>query len=112
MRISDWSSDVCSSDLGALWPRAGNLTAVHPHLAGGRRYEASDDLQQGRLAAARGPEQSRQLGRGGVERKVIQLGRASFRGGVVQSVSIQVVALSSKQQQAKHHEHDPSEQKL
>src|SRR3546814_19374566 len=26
---------------GALWPRAGNRTAVHPHLAGGRRYEAS-----------------------------------------------------------------------
>src|SRR3546814_20091300 len=45
MRISDWSSDVCSSDL---------------------------ELQQGRLAAARGPEQSRQLALGGVERNVIQ----------------------------------------
>src|SRR3546814_10464409 len=129
MRISDWSSDVCSSDLadalahaarqlvrvglletleadladvalrhrlalgagdaaqleaegdvaqhrrpghqrevleheGALWPRAGNRTAVHPHLAGGRRYEASDDLQQGRLAAARGDRKSTRLNSG------------------------------------------------
>src|SRR3546814_18024156 len=52
MRISDWSSDVCSSDL---------------------------ELQQGRLAAARGPEQSRQLALGEVERNVIQrLGAAGI----------------------------------
>src|SRR3546814_20485127 len=62
---------------GALWPRAGNRTAVHPNPAGGRRYEASDDLQQGRLAAARVPEQRRQLAHGDVERKGIpRLGAA------------------------------------
>src|SRR3546814_11803034 len=39
MRISDWSSDVCSSDLGglaSLWISNGNLGNVH------RRFEAND----------------------------------------------------------------------
>src|SRR3546814_4162215 len=31
MRISDWSSDVCSSDLG--WPRNGRLTRMKRHRA-------------------------------------------------------------------------------
>src|SRR3546814_3837444 len=33
MRISDWSSDVCSSDLPAVRARAGRIAVVQWHLA-------------------------------------------------------------------------------
>src|SRR3546814_17741119 len=36
MRISDWSSDVCSSDLiGVLWGRGDLLDAMPPYQGGG-----------------------------------------------------------------------------
>src|SRR3546814_3524096 len=42
MRISDWSSDVCSSDLEAWWPR------LHSFAIG---LEGSPDLAAARVAA-------------------------------------------------------------
>src|SRR3546814_16790800 len=67
MRISDWSSDVCSSDLIALprqqqgtleydadaAVRLGDRLAVDADFTIGRRQQAGNHLQQGRLAATR-----------------------------------------------------------
>src|SRR3546814_11192277 len=68
MRISDWSSDVCSSDLG--WNRAGRAARAH----GGRRAAAGARRQAG----------------GG------QIGRATCRERVCTYVKISVVAVSLK----------------
>src|SRR3546814_16614705 len=57
MRISDWSSDVCSSDLliqrrldeGILWPlplREGRIRRVSLYLAFGNRAQAGPAAQQ------------------------------------------------------------------
>src|SRR3546814_1649824 len=56
MRISDWSSDVCSSDLDALQhrPRHGRAAAVGDHLVVDLLELVAVDLladQEGRLAA-------------------------------------------------------------
>src|SRR3546814_15509166 len=61
MRISDWSSDVCSSDLGNVEllgqrhadgdqvPRVGEIDLVlHPDAAGGGRDQAEDHQRQAR----------------------------------------------------------------
>src|SRR3546814_4375519 len=40
MRISDWSSDVCSSDLGPRCPRPEGLT--NDRLSGARHYSVTD----------------------------------------------------------------------
>src|SRR3546814_15051014 len=46
MRISDWSSDVCSSDLTAL-PRAGiHYAAAHDRRTAGQRRRGQFDLEQ------------------------------------------------------------------
>src|SRR3546814_1523777 len=42
MRISDWSSDVCSSDLLAASRRRGLRARVEPHLCGGDRAICED----------------------------------------------------------------------
>src|SRR3546814_7725506 len=46
-RISDWSSDVCSSDLGA-WRRPGG-----PAQADAERLRPQEDAREGRLMANR-----------------------------------------------------------
>src|SRR3546814_19815867 len=48
MRISDWSSDVCSSDLGYLWRRPQPHTARYRRR---RRRLAADDQGRGGRAA-------------------------------------------------------------
>src|SRR3546814_4641798 len=60
MRISDWSSDVCSSDLRVL--RVEDVLAVQQDRAGCdllriQRVDTVEHAQQGGLAAARGPDQ-------------------------------------------------------
>src|SRR3546814_12428436 len=59
MRISDWSSDVCSSDLAAR----------------GRIDEAGDGAQQGGLAAAGRAEKREELARRDVERGILDGGK-------------------------------------
>src|SRR3546814_2058028 len=86
MRISDWSSDVCSSDLGGLHREAAGDDAV---AAGDRRLDArrrdhfvveddgkdAPDVVAGRVAEA--------LGAQGVEGTI---GRATCRERVCQNV--------------------------
>src|SRR3546814_12095227 len=89
MRISDWSSDVCSSDLASAQFRRGRVLGsllVHPEL-GGRRsgggersHESHDGRGCGEFAHVCPQE----------------IGRASCRERVCQYVSISVVAVSLK----------------
>src|SRR3546814_5269010 len=66
MRISDWSSDVCSSDLGKL--RLGGMASEGDRTSGSPR---PDELPQGRTAALCClPCMTRQSGRKGRERNV------------------------------------------
>src|SRR3546814_11981560 len=82
MRISDWSSDVCSSDLGArddarrLHFDAHALLGLDRTLAVDRIAEAIDDAAEQALAD--------------------EIGRESCRGRVCQYVLISVVAVSLK----------------
>src|SRR3546814_671897 len=62
MRISDWSSDVCSSDLPDAVARRRHRAAAHRHHPGGRR--GADQLVDDR---ARDHRPDRMDGRGGVE---------------------------------------------
>src|SRR3546814_18459522 len=71
MRISDWSSDVCSSDLDA---RAGDPPRHDPHCHRGRQHAVLGDDDEPAAAAPR-----RELRR--------EIGRASCRG---KSVSVRV----------------------
>src|SRR3546814_1741644 len=80
MRISDWSSDVCSSDLGVLF----FLSAL---LTGDLRRWLGED-------AARALERAGPLA--GKLDDDFQIGRASCRERVCQYVSISVVAVSLK----------------
>src|SRR3546814_7268815 len=80
MRISDWSSDVCSSDLGRRRLRAGR----DGHRPGLRGTEAARAQRlEGRRHRPVGAERG-------------QIGRASCRESVCQYVSISVVAGSLK----------------
>src|SRR3546814_9066164 len=53
MRISDWSSDVCSSDLR----HAGDVDAVPEDLAAGRPVQPGHETHEACLAGKRRPEQ-------------------------------------------------------
>src|SRR3546814_10809052 len=61
MRISDWSSDVCSSDLVA-WERAEEILAAED-LVAMRADEASDTVAAGNVIRT-DPEQGVSVGRG------------------------------------------------
>src|SRR3546814_15056199 len=80
MRISDWSSDVCSSDL-----RTGDVV-------GGLQATQGSGVDPG-LAHT--------VGRGAGEQR--QIGRASCRERVCKYVSISVVAESLKKKQLQFH---------
>src|SRR3546814_10257168 len=51
MRISDWSSDVCSSDLRAP-PRDGNLSVAPPSASPAHDYEPAGELKIGQVGIA------------------------------------------------------------
>src|SRR3546814_18786243 len=84
MRISDWSSDVCSSDLiganstSVLILHDGHTVYTRDQGFGGRRFARVTQDNVGKPFA-------------------IKIGRASRREGVCQYVSISVVAFSLKQ---------------
>src|SRR3546814_11917568 len=102
MRISDWSSDVCSADLPGVRPRlspSGSRLGVDEQLdldvPVGRIGRVDADLAErtGQLeevlpAADRLPAARRPHG--------AEIGRASSRERVWQSVSLSVVAVSLK----------------
>src|SRR3546814_10517458 len=63
MRISDWSSDVCSSDLGAQGGLQGTVRRLERACRQGMRTFTRQDT---RLSAAYRHQYSHQLGRYGV----------------------------------------------
>src|SRR3546814_11337185 len=99
MRISDWSSDVCSSDLRPVARPAGQRVR-HAEMPGRRRRvllgqscEAADVLaRDGRLRGARQGLHGTPPGRA----RAAEIGRASFRERVCQYVYISVVAVQLK----------------
>src|SRR3546814_1220844 len=100
MRISDWSSDVCSSDviLETAEPRKniGNLTrARHAHAVDGTIVPAMYRISVQKNLAGRRPKQTRnQMKQRGLSRAVgsddgvtlTEIGRASCRERVCQYV--------------------------
>src|SRR3546814_14682253 len=91
MRISDWSSDVCSSDLEMPTLSALHRRQWHRHLG----YRVHHGRERRTLYLRRQYQhQLQQRCRGG--RRAIQIGRASCRERVCQYVSISVVAVSLK----------------
>src|SRR3546814_16296801 len=98
MRISDWSSDVCSSDLGArLLPPAAATRRVPCWRRACRRAPRAPSASARRRAGPAGPSSAppRLPDRD-------QIGRASCRDRVCQYVSISVVAVSLKKKNQKH----------
>src|SRR3546814_18373121 len=96
MRISDWSSDVCSSDLLAI-PRLERARHVRLRTVAQDQGEAGDRVER--------PQDERQaddlpqfLCRAFLRRLRgrVEIGRASCRERVCQYVSITVVAVSLK----------------
>src|SRR3546814_19203161 len=104
MRISDWSSDVCSSDLLARCVEGGGGRAEHDHARVALGPEPQVAQEARRLAHA----QQQHAGGVGVERAGVadlagaaqpaglEIGRASCRERVCQYVSISVGAGSLK----------------
>ena len=66
---------------------AGDGLAVEGHLAAGRPRQARDDAQQGRLAAARAPEQADDLAFPQGQRNVLQDRRAGFAGAFQEALA-------------------------
>src|SRR3546814_17723576 len=97
MRISDWSSDVCSSDLGRTRPAA--VRGWAGAVAGAAVRDAVVPHAGGIRAAlrhrARTRPRSRARGRRGLPRRGRrEIGRASGRERVCQYVEISVVAVT------------------
>src|SRR3546814_12414095 len=102
MRISDWSSDVCSSDLGLLHRGAAGL-AVLPRLRASRRQRrpAAGPGAEGRPVPVAGDATDLRLRRrvraAGADRAAgDQTGRESCRERVGQYVEISVTGVSLK----------------
>src|SRR3546814_18250996 len=110
MRISDWSSDVCSSDL-----RDGHSPRLHDAADDGEggRHQAgftyADDHSRdeqltkrpGEAAGHRRQRPHRYTPENNGARRIAELGRASWRERVCQYVTISVVAVSLKKQKKK-----------
>src|SRR3546814_17582198 len=93
MRISDWSSDVCSSDLAAR-PERRNAALVR-HL--GQRVGLVHELRKLRRAKEFTYRGDRGLGVDQVvrhHRRQVEIGRAKGRERVCQYVKIPVVAVT------------------
>src|SRR3546814_19684589 len=100
MRISDWSSDVCSSDLVAVLENA--FAKVRPRENHAERIERRPGLD--RAAADHAALRKRPRAAAGGRARISngdagQIGRASCRERVCQYVSISVVAVSLKKKQ-------------
>src|SRR3546814_9513556 len=96
MRISDWSSDVCSSDLGPDQDRAGSANRMT------QRDRSSSDIHLCMIDV----ELTHEFQRHHRERlidfeQIDEIGRASCRERVCQYVYVSVVAVSLKKTKAK-----------
>src|SRR3546814_15497578 len=109
MRISDWSSDVCSSDLGSVGIAqsvvqmrvAGEDDATLPPGAAGEVLVRGDSVMKGYW---RNPDPTAEPLRGGWLHNGDEIGRARCRGRVSQYVYIYVVDgyMKKKNTQDKH----------
>src|SRR3546814_20030262 len=100
MRISDWSSDVCSSDLGCgRLPRGPgrppSAATLPPRSGSSARPVPSDRSGPGDTARRRCPSWPPIPGDGARE-ACAEIGRASCRESVCRYVLIQVVAVTLK----------------
>src|SRR3546814_7429194 len=77
MRISDWSSDVCSSDLRANVEEVQFLRAPRRHRGARERLAPGERVQERRLADVRAARE-RDLGNGSVGQKLQR--RRGLRG--------------------------------
>src|SRR3546814_17461137 len=120
MRISDWSSDVCSSDLksfvntASASKRATELSTVsrscgcrrtteNRHVTFAQILQRRERCNRNRIWADRGPRLGRRH-RGAYRRRRQphdQLGRASCRGRVCQYVELSVAAVLLKKKHKK-----------
>src|SRR3546814_15455946 len=91
MRISDWSSDVCSSDLASRSP-APCCAEAHADIGLERVADRADQPEP----AERDERQRQERAGAGTEDAVVEIGRASCRERVCQYVSDSVVAVSIK----------------
>src|SRR3546814_16474487 len=103
MRISDWSSDVCSSDLPWQWtpgngtPRGHSIRVVQPHFLHDRGGDFLDRLGGGRQPRnAFPPHHAFGLGDFVAALGQLEIGRASCRERVCQYVSYSVAAVTLK----------------
>src|SRR3546814_15769126 len=113
MRISDWSSDVCSSDLTEQ-----QFPGIHVHGVGNahqpRRFDVLDvHLVRAPIADRR----FRRLGASGYPGRMqaefghpLEIGRASCRERVCQYVWIPVVAVSLKKKHTTNSTHNTTPQ--
>src|SRR3546814_17092714 len=107
MRISDWSSDVCSSDLLPVEERAGD--GLEPHPAERRRdrgrglagHPVVVEHVGGELVVVQVDRAGGQVGAAAHRGPGGQIGRASCRDRVGQSVKLSVVAESLTKQNKK-----------
>src|SRR3546814_15029968 len=99
MRISDWSSDVCSSDLGyargTIAPAPGMAAAVPP-LDARTWLEPVDMMGAMATMGAMGGDAHAGHGMTEMPARAQQIGRAQCRERVWQRLSISVVAVSLK----------------
>src|SRR3546814_2362766 len=73
MRISDWSSDVCSSDLSERCLRnLRNILAIDQNAPGLHIIEAEEQARDGRLACARRPHDGKRLPRRNVDVETVK----------------------------------------
>src|SRR3546814_13976309 len=104
MRISDWSSDVCSSDLEA-GQAAGDALGAGQQVGPGHGAVVGVDGRGG--AAAGGSTLHQQPQPAQLPPPILgsanQIGRASCRARVCQYVSISVVALTLKKKEPEQH---------
>src|SRR3546814_2594862 len=86
MRISDWSSDVCSSDLPRVLRQVGDAGArLQEALAPVEILQPGDHLQQGRLAGAVAADQAGALAaRQGQRQAAEQRRGAEGEAGILQ----------------------------
>src|SRR3546814_3315589 len=75
MRISDWSSDVCSSELGALRPRG--IAQLVEHRSPKPRVVGSSPTAPARPASQRDPETPKASPRTQGKQRVTSRGRPS-----------------------------------
>src|SRR3546814_12606699 len=96
MRISDWSSDVCSSDLNLQPPRGGDGPKA---TMSGHQRPCSAELTPRPHLAMRVIQKLVQIRPAVAVRIAPEIGRASCRERVCQYVSISVVAVSLKKKE-------------